>query len=212
LYADALLCFHLDGIEDAGDRDGQKPLDPPEKRHIGFVPRRIYAMQSKWYHNVRQKYGLPLDSRHLYTKTDWEFFAMAVSNRSVRHEILDSVALWLNETVTDRPFTDLHNTEGDGGFPGPNFFARPVVGGHFAFLALERACGGRAMEGLAFLNDGMLEEPGRCHEGELPDYDDGGYEDYYMNPSPGGDTTQVRIGINLPSEDDSWAGPGNKRM
>lgn len=54
----------------------------------------------------------------------------------------------------DRPFTDLHNTEGDGGFPGPNFFARPVVGGHFAFLTLGRACGGHAMEGLKFLEQG----------------------------------------------------------
>ena len=55
--------------------------------------------------------------------------------------------------MLDRPFTDLHKTEEDGGFPGPNFFARPVVGGHFAFLALERACGGMAMKGLAFLNE-----------------------------------------------------------
>lgn len=91
-----------------------------------------------------QKYGLPLDSRHLYTKSDWEFEAAAVASRSVRSDILDKVALWLNETVTDRPFTDLYNTEGDGGFPGPWFFARPVVGGHFAFLTLERACGGTA--------------------------------------------------------------------
>ena len=31
--------------------------------------------------------------------------------------------------------------------------ARPVVGGHFAFLALERACGGRAIEALKFLDE-----------------------------------------------------------
>lgn len=37
------------------------------------------------------------------------------------------------------------------------FKARPVVGGHFAFLALERACGGKATEALSFLDD---EEPG----------------------------------------------------
>lgn len=30
--------------------------------------------------------------------------------------------------------------------------ARPVVGGHFAFLALERACQGKAIEGLSFLD------------------------------------------------------------
>jgi Domain of unknown function (DUF1793) len=108
-------------------------------------------MQSDWYYAVRQNYGLPLDSRHLYTKTDWEFFAMAVTSQKTRSTILDSVAKWVNETVTDRPFTDLHKTEEHGGFPGPNFFARPVIGGHFAFLTLERACGGKAMEALQFL-------------------------------------------------------------
>lgn len=55
--------------------------------------------------------------------------------------------------VADRPLTDLYETEGDGGFPGPHFFARPVVGGHFAFLALERACDGRAVGGLDFLTE-----------------------------------------------------------
>ena len=54
--------------------------------------------------------------------------------------ILERVAKWLNETASDRPFTDLYKTEEDGGFPGPNFFARPVVGSHFAFLTMERAC------------------------------------------------------------------------
>jgi hypothetical protein len=108
---------------------------------IGFVPKHIYQMQSDWYWNVRQKYGVPLDSRHLYTKTDWEFFAAAVAAPQVRAEILELVAKWVNETETDRPLTDLHDTEHNGGFPGPNFFARPVVGGHFAFLTLDKACG-----------------------------------------------------------------------
>lgn len=53
----------------------------------------------------------------------------------------------------DRPFTDLYDTEGKGGFPGPRFMARPVVGGHFAFLALERACGGKAVDALKFLDE-----------------------------------------------------------
>lgn len=154
LYADAQLCFHLDGTENQDISmlapKNQKPL---QNRKVGFVPRHIYEKQSIWYHYVRQKYGVPLDSRHLYTKTDWEFFAMAVASKQVRSEILESVAKWVNETVTDRPFTDLHETEGDGQFPGPDFFARPVIGGHFAFLALQRACGGRAMDGLSFLDE-----------------------------------------------------------
>lgn len=161
LYADSLLCFHL-GNKTAQsvialEAGQQKPLKSIEGDQDGFTPKHIYQMQSDWYYSVRQKYGLPLDSRHLYTKTDWEFFAMAVAAPRVRGEILQSVATWLNETETDRPFTDLHKTEGSGGFPGPNFFARPVVGGHFAFLTLKEACGGKAEAGLDFLDDSVVD-------------------------------------------------------
>lgn len=41
----------------------------------------------------------------------------------------------------------------DPGWPGINFKARPVVGGSFAFLALERACDGKAVAGLSFLDE-----------------------------------------------------------
>jgi hypothetical protein len=169
LYADALLCFHPSATESpysntlgcyAHSKDGeQKPiysrenLEREKSTAKDFIPSRIYKIQSDWYHAVMQKYGLPLDSRHLYTKSDWQFEAAAVASRNVRSEILDRVALWLNETATDRPFTDLYNTEGDGGFPGPSFFARPVVGGHFAFLALERACGGSSPDAFQSLHE-----------------------------------------------------------
>ncbi|KAI9852361.1 MAG: hypothetical protein M1838_000883 [Thelocarpon superellum] len=160
LFADALLCFHLsDPLASSSappTHEPQQPLGPhqPSKASkTAFVSDRVYTMQSKWYHSVRQRYGLPLDSRHLYTKSDWEFFAAAVTSKKVREEIVDSVALWVNETATDRPLTDLYDTEGDGGFPGLAFKARPVVGGHFSFLALERACAGKAVKGLSFLDD-----------------------------------------------------------
>lgn len=58
----------------------------------------------------------------------------------------------------DRPLTDLHETEGTGGFPRTRFMARPVVGGHFAFLSLERACGGNALAGLEFLDVEEIDE------------------------------------------------------
>jgi hypothetical protein len=163
LYADALVCFHPEGnVSDSSssfsrasgfEHSGQTPL----KEHHGskekgkgknFIPTHVYTTQSDWYSTVMQKYGLPLDSRHLYTKSDWEFQAAAVASPKTRKEILDRVSRWVNETATDRPFSDLYKTEEDGGFPGPDFFARPVVGSHFAFLALERACGGKAWPGI----------------------------------------------------------------
>ncbi|KAI3318211.1 DUF1793-domain-containing protein [Xylariaceae sp. AK1471] len=161
IFADALLCFHLP--DKNSTTLGRSRFQNSHQTPIGdtstvnskskkFIPDRIYQMQSDWYHNVLQRYGLPLDSRHLYTKSDWEFFAAAVASKKVRTEILQHVATWVNETITDRPFTDLYDTEGEGGFPGIFFMARPVVGGHFAFLALERACQGKAAEGLEFLD------------------------------------------------------------
>ncbi len=48
--------------------------------------------------------------------------------------------------------------------------ARPVVGGHFAFLTLGRACGGKAMDALKFLDEDDEKEGsvlGGAFEGEL---------------------------------------------
>lgn len=163
LYADALLCFHpsstnssstfapASGNNDQPSLQDQTPINAPPTEN--FIPNYVYKIQSDWYSAVMQKYGLPLDNRHLYTKTDWEFEAAAVASTKTRTQILGAVSKWLNETDTDRPFTDLHETEGKGSFPGPNFFARPVIGAHFAFLTLERACGGTAMDGLKFLDE-----------------------------------------------------------
>ncbi|KAL1836914.1 hypothetical protein VTJ49DRAFT_4505 [Mycothermus thermophilus] len=167
LYADSLCCFHVTDDEEEEEEEeaasilsrfwriGQKPIGSggggrggASGKKAPFIPDRIYQTQSDWYHAVLQRYGLPLDSRHLYAKSDWEFFAAAVTGRETRTEILTAVARWVNETVVD-----LYDTEGDGGFPGINFMARPVVGGHFAFLALERACGGKAARALQFLDE-----------------------------------------------------------
>lgn len=68
------------------------------------------------------------------------------------HETVLKIIL-ANFTTIDNPFTDLYETEEQGGYPGGLLFkARPVVGGHFAFLALERACGGQAASALSFLD------------------------------------------------------------
>jgi hypothetical protein len=150
LFADALLCFHPSITGSSGSLYspvGQKQLRRSEP--ADFISHDIYVNQSIFYSQVMQRYGLPLDSRHLYTKSDWEFEAAAVATPKVRKQILDAVSLWLNETETDAPFTDLYFTDVDpegrkGWFPGIFFKARPVVGGHFSFLALERACQGGA--------------------------------------------------------------------
>jgi hypothetical protein len=103
LYADSLLCFHLPDTErwpigDLASTLWQRVLG--KRASTKFIPDKVYSMQSNWYRAVLQRYGLPLDSRHLYTKSDWEFFAAAVTSYKTRTEMLQSIALWVNETST----------------------------------------------------------------------------------------------------------------
>lgn len=88
LFTDALLCFH------------QSSSGHSQDHTRSFVPDTIYKMQSEWYSVVMQRYGLPLDSRHLYSKSDWEFFAAAVASKKTRAKIVESTARWINETTT----------------------------------------------------------------------------------------------------------------
>lgn len=158
LFADSLLCFHLPNWKDSNAETGhgkklddqQKPLTSTTSSNSTkpFIPDRIYKMQSDWYNNVLQRYGLPLDSRHLYTKSDWQLFAASVASASVRDDIITSVARWVNQTMADGPFIDLYETEEGGYGAGNRFRARPVVGGHFAGVALRRSCGGKSRSAL----------------------------------------------------------------
>lgn len=104
LFADALLCFHsphhMHHTHSDGDVTGQSRLVDDSSDH--FVPTSVYEMQSKWYLAVTQRYGLPLDSRHLYAKSDWEFFAAAVASKKTRETIITSIMGWVNETVTGK--------------------------------------------------------------------------------------------------------------
>ena len=94
-----------------------------------------------------------MDSRNHYTKSDWEYFSAAVASSSTKQKILQAHASWVNEKSTDKPMADLHDTEGTGGFPGLNIIVKPVIGGHFAPLALNRACGAKAAKGLKWLDN-----------------------------------------------------------
>ncbi|KAI1344451.1 DUF1793-domain-containing protein [Xylariaceae sp. FL0016] len=108
--------------------------------NMGLVNESVYSMQSDWYASVSQAYGVPLDNRHALTKSDWEIWAAATSSQSTRRLIVNSIAYWLNNTSTDQPFTDLFELTGTGGYvAGAHFAARPVVGGHFALLALGKS-------------------------------------------------------------------------
>ncbi|CAJ2509302.1 Uu.00g143280.m01.CDS01 [Anthostomella pinea] len=105
--------------------------------NMGLVNESVYTMQSEWYPNVSLVFGVPLDSRHYYTKSDWEMWTAATCSQTTRRLFVNALAHWLNGTSTDLAFSDLHDTIDTGGYGGGQMFkARPVAGGHYALLAL----------------------------------------------------------------------------
>ncbi|CAG8974958.1 hypothetical protein HYALB_00007635 [Hymenoscyphus albidus] len=109
---------------------------------LNFVPQSIYDMQSSFYPTVMSTYGVPLDTRHDYTKNDWEFFAAAIAGEETKNLFVGEVAKWIQETPTNVPVTDLYDADtGNWAIGSGHFAARPVVGGWFALLALEGAEG-----------------------------------------------------------------------
>jgi hypothetical protein len=111
--------------------------------NLSIIPQQVFDMQSDFYPTISQIFGIPLDSRHEYTKSDWQMWTAATCSPSTRALFVTSLAYWLNQTQTGLPFSDLYDTT-DGGFPqNPliKFTARPVAGGHFSLLALQKGQG-----------------------------------------------------------------------
>ena len=111
--------------------------------NLGIIDPAVYDMQSAWYPQVSQIFGVPLDNRHHYTKSDWEMWTAATCSPETRRLFVNALAYWLNFTSTEYPFTDLYETVDTGYYPvkpdSVTFKARPVVGGHFSLLAMYRA-------------------------------------------------------------------------
>jgi hypothetical protein len=107
--------------------------------NLTVIPREIFELQSAWYPQVSQMFGVPLDSRNSWTKSDWEMWTAACSLPSTRKLFVNALANWINQTSTDKAFTDHYQTIGTGGYTTFAFIARPVAGGHFSLLALQKA-------------------------------------------------------------------------
>lgn len=79
--------------------------------NLSLVPQSVYDMQSAFYPTVELKYGIPLDTRHNYTKSDWEMWAAAIASESTKKMLIHDLAKWINETPTQTACTDLYDTK-----------------------------------------------------------------------------------------------------
>ncbi|TKA69798.1 hypothetical protein B0A55_06469 [Friedmanniomyces simplex] len=106
---------------------------------LQLVPQSVYDMQSAFYPTVFNEYGVPLDTRHTYSKNDWELFCAAIASSGTKEQFISTVAKWLGATPTNFAFTDLYDTVTGDYSNTTVFIARPAVGGMFTLLALDSA-------------------------------------------------------------------------
>lgn len=73
-------------------------------------------MQSAFYPQKVQEFGVPLDKRYMWTKSDWEMWAAACSENTTRKMFITKLAHWINKTSTGLALTDHYMTDGMGGY------------------------------------------------------------------------------------------------
>jgi hypothetical protein len=96
---------------------------------LGIFPQEVSQKEIAYYLTRQNKYGLPLDNRRMYTKTDWIVWTATLSNDSTTFtKFIDPLYGYVTETPDRVPMGDWYETT-DATQVG--FQARSVVGGYF---------------------------------------------------------------------------------
>lgn len=94
---------------------------------LNLFSEQVYKLELAWYRKQCHPYGIPLDSRGDYTKTDWELWSTVLfDDADYTDTVVDALWNFLNESPDRIPFSDLIFTS------EPlvrGFWARTVQGG-----------------------------------------------------------------------------------
>ena len=103
---------------------------------LGLLPRDFYRRETESYLARINEFGLPLDSRADYTKSDWEVWSASMAqDKETFRRLIAPLAHYLRTTSTRVPFSDYYDTK-TGRYVA--FIARSVQGGVYMPMLLKK--------------------------------------------------------------------------
>ena len=104
--------------------------------NLNLFPNNVIDKEINYYLTKQNPYGLPLDSRKEYTKSDWIMWTAAMSSDlETFKKFIDPLYKYINETTSRVPISDWHHTD-SGEWVG--FKARSVIGGYWMQVLMDK--------------------------------------------------------------------------
>ena len=104
--------------------------------NTGIIPNDAMQTEIKYYLTKQNKYGLPLDCRKDYTKSDWIMWTAAMApDADTFKKFVSPIYKYINETQSRVPISDWSDTK-TGNMVG--FKARSVIGGYWFRVLMDK--------------------------------------------------------------------------
>ncbi|RYE14731.1 MAG: DUF1793 domain-containing protein, partial [Sphingobacteriaceae bacterium] len=103
---------------------------------LNLFPQKVYTAETNYYLTKQNKFGIPLDSRKAYTKSDWILWtATFAPTQDEFKALVNPVYKYAIETESRVPLNDFYDS--NTGIRD-NFKARSVVGGFYMKMLLDK--------------------------------------------------------------------------